>query len=54
VTTSSLDVSGSTIRVYGYCDGKPLTDATINAVFAAPCDWDGMEPDSAVSTAVEE
>ena len=54
VTTSSLDVSGSTISVYGYDDGKPETDATMNAVFAAPCACAGMEPDNAVSTAIEE
>jgi hypothetical protein len=54
VTTSSLDVSGSTISVYGYDEGKPETDATMNAVFAAPCACAGMEPESAVSTAIEE
>jgi len=36
VTTSSLDVSGSTISVYGNDDGKPLTDATIKDVFDCP------------------
>jgi hypothetical protein len=35
VTTSSLEVSGSTISVNG-TDGKPLTDATMKDVFDAP------------------
>lgn len=54
VSTSSLDVSGSTIRVYGYEVGKPLTEPTMNEVFAAPGDCAPIAPDSAVSIAVEE
>jgi hypothetical protein len=54
VTTSSLDVSGSTISVYGYDEGKPLTEPTINEVFACPCDCEGIDEPSAVSTAIEE
>jgi hypothetical protein len=54
VTTSSLEVSGSTISVYGYDVGNPLMDATMNDVFDCPCDCAGIDDCKAVSTAVEE
>lgn len=54
VTTSSFEVSGSTISVYGYEVGKPLMDATMKDVLDCPCDCAGMEDWSEVSTAVEE
>jgi hypothetical protein len=54
VTTSSLEVSGSTISVYGYDDGNPEMEPTINEVFACPCDCAGIDEPSAVSTAIEE
>jgi hypothetical protein len=48
-----LEVSGSTINVKG-TDGKPLLEATINAVFDAPCACAPIDDTSEVSTAVEE
>jgi hypothetical protein len=54
VTTSSLEVSGSTISVYGKSPGKPLIDATIKDVLLAPCAWAAMDDWSEVSTAVDE
>jgi hypothetical protein len=54
VTTSSLEVSGSTISVYGKSPGKPLIDATMKDVLLAPCAWAAMDDWSEVSTAVDE
>lgn len=54
VTTSSLEVSGSTMSVYGKLDGKPLMDTTINEVLDCPGDCAGIADCSDVSTAVEE
>jgi hypothetical protein len=53
VTTSSLEVSGSTISVNGKSVGKPLIDATMKDVFDCPCAWAAMDDWSEVSTAVD-
>jgi hypothetical protein len=54
VMTSSLEVSGSTMSVYGNDVGNPLMDATMNDVYDCPCDCAGIDAWSEVSTAVEE
>lgn len=54
VRTSSLEVSGSTISVYGKLVGKPLMDTTMNEVLDCPDDCAGIADWSDVSTAVEE
>jgi len=54
VTTSSLEVSGSTISVNGKSVGKPLIDATIKDASDCPDAWAAMDDWREVSTAVYE
>jgi len=54
VTTSSLEVSGSRISVYGKVPGKPLIERTPTPVVTSFADADGIEALSFVSVAVAE
>jgi len=54
VTTSSLEVSGSRISVYGKVVGKPLIETTTTPVVASFADADGIDARSFVSIAVAE
>jgi len=43
VKTSSLEVSGSMMSVYGYEVGNPLTDSTMKELLDEPCACAGID-----------